>query len=113
MPSLRIKDLASLGAPQTLYCHDFETKVQARGGPRQGNRMNIFIDRAGSRFDSHCWLGIFVPEGRVENSPGWSAAEPWDGFDEKIARPVGVRRTFCTAGIEFHAIARGAAETGD
>jgi len=42
-----------------------------------------------------------VPEGRVENSPGWSEAESWeDAFGESV-RPGGAARTSFMTSIAF------------
>ncbi len=34
-----------------------------------------------------------LPEGENENSPGWSAAEPWEGISTQPPRPVGTVET--------------------
>ena len=50
-------------------------------------------------------IGLSVPEGRVENSPGWSAAEPWDGRNHDGSRPVEPRRDIRRFRIHLRAIA--------
>jgi hypothetical protein len=45
----------------------------------------------------------FLPEGGTENSPGCSAAEPWDFVRTRPPRPVGADRRHMT-GIVFDAI---------
>jgi len=38
-------------------------------------------------------MHTIVPEGRVENSPGWSEAESWEDVFGESGRPGGAART--------------------
>jgi hypothetical protein len=50
-------------------------------------------------------MRLIVPEGRVENSPGWSEAESWEGAFIESIRPVGAKRTSIRRFDGVHAIA--------
>ena len=80
------------------YGKHLSIKAETAPAPRPGNGAGQSHERIllsepvpFQRSPSQMWP--IVPEGRVENSPGWSEAESWEGVFRESVRPGGTVRT--------------------
>src|SRR5271157_3057904 len=103
-------NLAAAGSTIFMRLLSLKPGMALASGKQQlasGNCMNDFllpglVPFAACASEPLCLL----PEGGVENSPGWSVAQSGEGVASRFTRPVGVERTPGIGPIPLYAIAQ-------